>query len=468
VRVLQLTYYFFVITVLVLASSLHGNNCSSLRRNPAESKRFFNQAFPLLQKKKVSQALPLLEKAVFLDSCNASALWETGWAYYLTDQWRGVVAVWDKVFEINPNTSGITLNLKMARDRAELLHHLDTLPPYIDKPVDTSQTRDSLVVCAVGDMQFGRSWPKDAVALHPQGARGIISNVRSLLSGDILFGNLETVLSDRGSSMKGTSSRANTYSFRAPTSYAKELAEMGFNALSLANNHSFDFKTAGMYATISAVEEAGINYSSKTGTLAKGMVRGSKWVMIAFDFKESAYSIDDTLAAKRLIQHLDEKFDIVIVSAHWGVEGAVAQRVTRQNEFLGGQNRGNPFVFARTAVDAGADMVLGHGPHVLRAIEVYKKRLIAYSLGNFCSYKSFATHGPMGHSGIVYAQIGTNGAIQKLSVQPIRFTPDGIPLPDPTKQAIATINELSAKDFPSTGVNLDSSGNQNFLLSKSP
>jgi len=131
-------------------------------------------------------------------------------------------------------------------------------------------------------------------------------------------------------------------------------------------------------------------------------------------------------------------------------------------EYYYGENRGNAFKFARWAVDAGADLVLGHGPHVLRGMENYRGRLIAYSLGNFSSYKSFVTDGILSYSVILKVSLAKNGVCKQASVIPLVFNADGKPGIDNDKNAISILNTLSTEDLKSTAIVFDSSGNVDF------
>ena len=89
---------------------------------------------------------------------------------------------------------------------------------------------------------------------------------------------------------------------------------------------------------------------------------------------------------KKTIAYLDSLVDIVIVSFHGGAEGSEYTNITKKTEIFLGENRGNPYEFSRVAIDAGADVIFGHGPHVTRSMDIYKNRFIAYSLGNFATY----------------------------------------------------------------------------------
>jgi hypothetical protein len=109
-------------------------------------------------------------------------------------------------------------------------------------------------------------------------------------------------------------------------------------------------------------------------------------------------------------------------------------------------------------VDAGADLVIGHGPHVLRAMEVYRGRLIAYSMGNFVGYRQFGNVGQLGISAALEVELAANGVLRSARVHPMALDRDAVPHPDPTGAAIAVIQELSDADFPTSGVQFQPDG----------
>jgi hypothetical protein len=128
-------------------------------------------------------------------------------------------------------------------------------------------------------------------------------------------------------------------------------------------------------------------------------------------------------------------------------------------EVAWGEQRGDVKALARAAVDAGADLVIGHGPHVLRAVEVYKGRLVAYSLGNFMGYAQFGTEGGFGgHTVILDATLAANGALVEARLHPIRLDERSVPHPDPAGTGLGHIRELNASDFPDTGVQIAEDG----------
>ncbi|WP_379087333.1 CapA family protein [Pedobacter sp. UC225_65] len=134
-----------------------------------------------------------------------------------------------------------------------------------------------------------------------------------------------------------------------------------------------------------------------------------KYAFCAFAPNENTVSIKDIDSAKKLVAALKKQVDIVIVSFHGGGEGANFEHVTRQTEIFYKENRGNVYAFAHGVIDAGADVVLGHGPHVTRAVEVYKNKFIAYSLGNFCTYGMFSLKGPNGFAPLLQLKLNAKG-----------------------------------------------------------
>jgi hypothetical protein len=141
-----------------------------------------------------------------------------------------------------------------------------------------------------------------------------------------------------------------------------------------------------------------------------------------------------------------------------GAEGAAYTHVKPGTEMYLGENRGDPIAFSHAVVDAGADLVIGHSPHVLRAMEFYKGHLIAYSLGNFAGYHALAYTGVVGVTAILKVTLRKDGTYVAGTVVPTRMVAPGVPRLDPAKQAIAVVSSLSKADFPGTGARLAGDG----------
>lgn len=305
-----------------------------------------------------------------------------------------------------------------------------------------------VVVFAVGDVNLGSAHP-DQSGLPPDGGAGLLEGVRAELAGDVVFANLEGPLADGGVSQKCGPRSRQCYAFRTPTAYVRHLKEAGFSVVSLANNHVNDFGEEGRQSTIRVLDEAGIRHSGPVGDVARLAVRGRSISLIAFAAGTLSHNLLDIDDAARRVKELAAAGDLVLVSFHGGTEGAKAGTVRDEPEYLGGEPRGHLVQFAHAMVDAGAALVIGHGPHVLRGLEVYRGRLIAYSLGNFCTYGGFNLSGPLGRAVILKAELDPqSGAFVAGRLVATRQEGRGIARLDPEKTGVREVRELSFADFP--------------------
>jgi len=168
----------------------------------------------------------------------------------------------------------------------------------------------------------------------------------------------------------------------------------------------------------------------------------------AFAPNTGTLNFNDHASAARIVGGLDSICDIVIVSFHGGAEGSTRTHVTRQDELFVGENRGNPYRFARTVIDAGADIVFGHGPHVTRAVDLYRDRLICYSLGNFATYGRFNLSGVSGIAPMVRVTVNRKGEFQSALIRSIRQPGEGGPVIDEQQRALREIIQLTRSDIP--------------------
>lgn len=308
---------------------------------------------------------------------------------------------------------------------------------------------DRLRVAAVGDVNFGSAWP-EARAAVPPGVDAPFAGFKEVLSGaDATIGNLETVLADSGSSSKcrPDSKPGTCFAFRAPTRFAEGLAHAGFDAVSIANNHAGDFGAPGRKATVAALDAAGVRHSGLIGDLATWEQGGVKYAFLGASFGSETYRIQEIGPLQKVVAALAEKADIVIVEFHAGAEGKGAEHVPKGVEKFLGENRGDSRAFARAMVDAGADLVLGAGPHQVRGMERYRGRLIAYSLGNFSGWSTFSLAGPGGITCVLEAEVAKNGVLTALTLHPGFIREPGLPEPDPKGRAIEAVRRLSKEDF---------------------
>ncbi|NNG27180.1 MAG: CapA family protein [Ignavibacteriaceae bacterium] len=303
---------------------------------------------------------------------------------------------------------------------------------------------------AVGDIMLGSITPRTIVP--PDEGNEFVSSIGNYLTkADIVFGNLEGAIIKDGMLPVKCSEKSRKagrcYEFGMPEVLAASLNGMGFNVLSMDNNHSEDYGADGYLFTQQKLNELGIKFAPKTG-FAEFIIEGNKIVVAAFGYSGTSHNISDLENTKNVIKELDKHYDIILVSFHGGAEGRDRVNIKNETEFFLGENRGNVIAFARTAIDAGADMVIGHGPHVLRAIEIYKNKLIAYSLGNFLTYGNMNISGVTGISVILDADIDINtGNFFRGKLIAAQQTGYGIPEYDETGEGFKLVRSLTNEDF---------------------
>ncbi len=316
-----------------------------------------------------------------------------------------------------------------------------------------------LSVSAVGDVMMGSLYP--TARLPEDQGRGYFKDATSLFkSTDIRFANFEGTFFEGSPQPDGKKPGPNRYLFQTPLDYVARLVEAGINVVSLANNHARDFGQKGFESTRQTLALAGIKSSSKTGGDVAGFeIRGLKVSMIAVDYYTGARSIVSSGPTLAEIAELKKTSDIVIVSGHVGREGAGAERVSDEEEIYLGENRGNSIRFARQAVDQGADLILFHGPHVPRGMEIYRGRLIVYSLGNFATGQGILIDGIAGLAPLVRIKLDTQGRFTGGHLTSlIQTRPEAVIL-DKDKRALKLMDQLSKLDFPHSAPSFDAEGN---------
>lgn len=327
-----------------------------------------------------------------------------------------------------------------------------------DKPPAARQDGEPIVFAAVGDIMLGSTFP-DESGLPEDDGKSLLSEVTPILmSADIAFGNLEGPMVDGGVTKKCPPGSTRCYAFRVPTRYGEYLKEAGFDVMSLANNHALDFGIEGRKSSMRVLDGLGISHSGEVGDIARLEVKGKKIDVIAFSTYDSSYNLNDLESAKKLVAKSAATADLVVVSFHGGAEGTKYQHVPIGAETFLGENRGDLRKFARAVIDAGADLVLGHGPHVVRGLEVYRSRLIAYSLGNFATYGAFNLSGPLGLSLILEVKIAPEGAFLEGRVHAVKQEKPGGPRLDPDQTIIPLVRQLSSEDFGEAAVVVDDEG----------
>jgi poly-gamma-glutamate synthesis protein (capsule biosynthesis protein) len=333
-------------------------------------------------------------------------------------------------------------------------------PLTVDGPTPAAVT----TVRVIGDIMLGRGVAAANASADPVAALRPIGG--HLAGADLTVGNLESSLSTSGPARQGTDS------FAVPPETLTGLAELGVDAVSLANNHTGDFGTGALLETVRSFRGSGVRAFGAGRDLSAALHpsvltrHGVRFAFIGFNAigetpratpgRPGALSVRmpprtgplnraDLRAVTSTVRRLDRRVDVVVVLPHWGTQYThVPEPVQRR--------------VGRRLVDAGADLVVGHGPHVLRGMEFYRGRLIAYSLGNFAGYKVFSLGGPLSTSAILRVTLRGNGAFDTGRIVPTRLVGAGLPALDPTEAAHGVVRTLSRQDFGARGVKVSRDG----------
>lgn len=318
---------------------------------------------------------------------------------------------------------------------------------------------ESVTIIGVGDMMIGSNYP-DAGGLPPNDGKGLLDKVAPYLKdADLTFGNLEGVLLTKGGTPKHCGDSKYCYTFRMPEHYVQHFVDAGFDLMAVANNHANDFGAGGRESTAKTLQAAGLHFA---GSVEKPYTTfekdGLKYGFLAAAPNSGCFSSLQYDEVAKYVRMLDSISDIVIVSLHAGAEGVAYRHTPCKDESFLGANRGNVCKFAKTAIDAGADIVFGHGPHVTRGVELYKDRFITYSMGNFCTYAKFNIDGSKGVGPMIKLRVTDKGEFLEGWILPSRQTGKGVPEYDSTGRVIKEIIELSTADFPQSPLLIEADG----------
>ncbi|HYP47488.1 MAG TPA: CapA family protein [Thermoleophilaceae bacterium] len=312
---------------------------------------------------------------------------------------------------------------------------------------------DAISIAWAGDITPGSRYGNP-----PEGGRALFGEVRSLVSrADLAIGNLEGTLSVGGASKCGTDA-GNCFSFQAPPANAAALRWAGFDLLNVANNHAFDFGQDGQHQTLAALSANRLAHTGRPGEITLLRRRGVQIAVVGFAPYPWASDLRNLSAVSDLVRRAAAQAQLVIVLAHLGGEGSDQTHIPDGREIAMGEDRGDTKAFARAAVDAGADLVLGSGPHVLRGIEFHRGKLIAYSLGNFAGWHNFSTSGSLALSGLLTVHLTPRGHLRGGKFTALRLDGAGAPSPDPSGEATALVNRLGGEDFGGSALRLMADG----------
>lgn len=366
----------------------------------------------------------------------------------------------------------IALAAAFARNANAQTAHLDSVRPFdwdkvfhfslerLPMEVPTRPRTAELRLIAVGDIMLGSDFPNESY-LPPQDAPDLLLRAAdSLLAlGDVTFGNLEGAFRNGGAPRKQCKDESRCYLFRMPTRYARALKNARFTHLSMANNHSADFGLEAQRVTMRLLDSLDIAYAGLLAApTAIRIVNGLKVGLCAFAPNFGAVPLNDYATARSIVRTLASQCDIVIASCHMGAEGSSATRVTRKQELFYGENRGNPYEIARMLIDAGADAVIGHGPHVPRALDIYKGRIIAYSLGNFCTHGKINIAGINGYAPLLEVELNADGTFLQGKIHSfVQLKNVGLQK-DSSKRAAKFMRDATRVDIPETSLRISPDG----------
>jgi len=306
-------------------------------------------------------------------------------------------------------------------------------------PANASVEQGVIRFAAMGDIMMGTE-----NALPPCGGKDLFKDVKPYLTGrDVVFGNLEGPLTNHGKPTK-IGARGRSYVFRTPPSYGAHLKDAGFTMVSLANNHVNDYGPQGRTQTVSVLEALGIKHTGAPGQITTQHVQGARVAFIGLAPNRGCQDINDIPGAAALVKKAAEPpGTLVVVTFHGGAEGAGHMRLPDGPEMYLGEKRGDLRKLSRAVIDAGADLVIGHGPHVPRGLEVYKDRLIAYSLGNFATAAGINVQGATGLAPLLLVDLRPSGELVHMEIVSFRQQHNKGPKLDASNEAAKVMTALS-------------------------
>lgn len=340
---------------------------------------------------------------------------------------------------------------------------------------DTAIARAPIRICSGGDVTLGTNldtaWMRRGAARlrAEHGVSGdpasLLAPLRSLFAdADIVLINVETAIGIGPARTKCGPRSKNCYAFRSPPSAGAAIRSLGradaFVVGNVANNHARDAGDVGVDSTIANLQRATVLVTG-ADTLATPIVLrdGVTVGILGFYAGDMVNDARNIAAVRRHVARAVEQYGTVVVNAHIGAEGISWQRVGDSTEFFleSRIDRGNPVAFGRAALDAGAALVIGHGPHVLRAGEWRDDRLTLYSLGNLVTYGPFNNVEPINRGAVACADLA-GASVVGADLRPTVQIAPGVVTKDPAGRALRLVDSLSRLDFPVTGVRVDQWG----------
>lgn len=311
-----------------------------------------------------------------------------------------------------------------------------------------------------GDINLGTRTLPDGIP--PDSGRQLFAGTDSLLRGHLVVGNFEGVLSDSGESSKCAPNSTRCYAFATPTWLAPRLKEAGFTHLNLANNHANDYGLDARRHTESTLRDLGlVPYGPLDMVAITPVYQDGHYMLVGlvgFTTYPHSYNLLDLPGSQAIVSAVRPLVDVLVVTFHGGLEGAKAVRVPQGPELLGKEPRGNLRQWTHAMIDAGADAVVGHGPHVLRGVEFHRGRPIFYSLGNFVTYRGFNLEGPLGLTTVLQLDLDAQGGYAAARMPALRQLPQAGAAPDSSGAALELLRRVTRLDFPVNGARFGPDG----------
>lgn len=324
------------------------------------------------------------------------------------------------------------------------------------------EDKRTITFAMVGDIMLGTDYPDDS-RMPSDGGKFLFSeSAQFLRSADVAIGNLEGPITTATKCSKNLV-QGRSYAFRMPPSLAPLLKDAGFDVLNTANNHANDFGLAGREDTERILDSLGIKHTGRLGKIAMLERNGIKISVIGFSHNPGNYPLLDIDRAVELVDSLEKISDIIVATFHGGAEGVEFLNLSAGMEYYLDERRGDLRAFARSLVDAGADIVFGHGPHVPRAMEIYNGKLIAYSLGNFCTWFGISVKGECGLAPLLWAELDSSGNLLDAKIISFEQSSKHYPVLDPENRAENLITRLSLSDVAQNPLERIKSGTVNLI-----
>ncbi len=344
-------------------------------------------------------------------------------------------------------------------------------------PADTL-TGAALRVCAGGDVTLGtnldRGWSRIAARTlrsrwnQSAAPDSLLAPLVPLVAdADLLLLNVEGAIGSGAAPSKCAPGSRNCFAFRMPPAAAPALRALAPSAVvvgNLANNHARDAGREGADSTAALLSRAGVfvtGIDSLPTLVPTG--RGDTVAVLGFytngDTNTTTPDARDLAGVRRHVARAAERWGTVIATVHIGAEGPRAQRTVNRTEKFLRIDRGNPVAFADSAFAGGATLVVGHGPHVMRAAEWRDSgaKLSLYSLGNLITFGPFTMREPMNRGAIACVDIDS-GRVVAAELRSTVQLAAGVLRPDSTGRAAFLMDSLGRLDFPRTGARVDPAG----------